>query len=310
MNNLTPHIQFTVEEEENNSLNFLDVKITRTQGQFNLNILKKPCKIDTYVHYYSSHHINIKLGVFSQMFLRAFNVCNNNLKVEIDKIYKIGQNLKYPTRVLKRAESTAYKKHLLLQKDDSQIQSDKPNPDFRLILPFNECFSNIRTKLRSYFNTDIVFNYRNNIKCNIICNRSPINPVNSKGMVYMLKCLDCTSIYWGQTGKTLAVRIKQHKRDVAVNNMANSLARHTVETRKNGDLATGHSIDWHSAREIYKSGNFPERKIVESALISKSFNKNINHAYGHAKVDPYMTQVICENVLSDIGDKSVIYSFI
>ena len=55
------------------------------------------------------------------------------------------------------------------------------------------------------------------------------------------------------TGEKLDFGAKQHKRDVSGNNMANYLARHTVETSKNGNMATGHNINWHSVREIYKS---------------------------------------------------------
>ena len=235
------------------------------------------------------------------MFLRVFNLCNNDVQSEVDKIYNIGKKLQYPTWVLNCCENTAWNRRTFSHKRELGISpaGDKQNPEFNIILPYNECFLGIKKKLASHFSTNIIFSYRNNLRSKIICN----NPVNTKNSgIYYIKCKNCFSLYYGQSGKPLPTRISQHKRDVANKVMSNSLTRHVLDT--------GHEIDWDSGEYIFKSNHFPTRNIVESSIIHRSFHKNINHAYGHAKCDPYMTQVICERVLSDVTDPVVIRSFI
>ena len=112
-------------------MNFLDVRIERAQDGFKINIYKKTCKIDTYVHYYYAHQMS-KRAVFSQIFIRVFNLCNNDFQSEIDKIYNIGKNLQYSTWVLNCCENTAWNRRTFSHKQELGISppGDKQNPEF------------------------------------------------------------------------------------------------------------------------------------------------------------------------------------
>ena len=55
LNCILSSIKFTVEHEENNSLAFLDVKLTREESYISTTIFKKLTNTDRYLQY-SSHH--------------------------------------------------------------------------------------------------------------------------------------------------------------------------------------------------------------------------------------------------------------
>ena len=67
LNNLVPSIKFTVEVEEDGKLPFLDCMIHRTDRSFKFSIYRKPTNVCSYIHFYSAHHENVKLSVFTSM---------------------------------------------------------------------------------------------------------------------------------------------------------------------------------------------------------------------------------------------------
>ena len=68
------------------------------EWNINLNSNKLYC---SYIHYYSSHALSIKLSTFSGMFLRALKIClDEYLLEEIDFIFSIGRKHKNPDLIL------------------------------------------------------------------------------------------------------------------------------------------------------------------------------------------------------------------
>ena len=77
---------------------------------------------------------------------------------------------------------------------------------------------------------------------------------------YEILCHNCNEKYFGETGRSLEQRIKEHKRDVHNGNISNAMFLHIQEK--------GHSIDWNSARLIYKCSGFYKRRIDNDRFIS------------------------------------------
>jgi hypothetical protein len=48
-NSITPDLKFTLEQEKDKKLNFLDITITRTDNQLNFDIFRKPTTTDTII---------------------------------------------------------------------------------------------------------------------------------------------------------------------------------------------------------------------------------------------------------------------
>jgi hypothetical protein len=50
-----PKIKFTIEEEVNNKINFLDISIEKTHNELQLGIYRKPTATDLVIHNESCH---------------------------------------------------------------------------------------------------------------------------------------------------------------------------------------------------------------------------------------------------------------
>ena len=66
------------------------------------------------------------------------------------------------------------------------------------------------------------------------------SPKNSRvGAVYKMECAECPASYFGETGRTLECRIKEHKRCVTNKDTSNGVAVHHLETK--------HQMNWEGA---------------------------------------------------------------
>jgi len=64
-------------------------------------------------------------------------------------------------------------------------------------------------------------------------------PNNKRGAVYKIKCCDCQATYIGETGRSLNIRLTEHKRATRNGGINNHIADH---------LKTNHRFDWDSAK--------------------------------------------------------------
>jgi len=57
MNQLHKILEFKLPHEEENCINFLDLKINRNANQVNINVSQKPTPADTTIHFTSNHSV-------------------------------------------------------------------------------------------------------------------------------------------------------------------------------------------------------------------------------------------------------------
>ena len=76
-NNLHQNIKFTMEEESNGELAFLDTLLKRNNGEISILVYRKPTHIDQYLHYSSHHQTSCKESVVSSLFNRAYSIITN-----------------------------------------------------------------------------------------------------------------------------------------------------------------------------------------------------------------------------------------
>ena len=88
-----------------------------------------------------------------------------------------------------------------------------------------------------------------------------------KGVVYKIPCSNCKMFYIGETGRTLAKRITEHKYAIRSMNLDNAIAKHCWNT--------GHQIDWDEAKVVAKEDHPTKRKKLESIKI-KQLQENFN----------------------------------
>ena len=73
INNLHQHIRFTIEEESNGELAFLDTLLKRDNEKIFALVYKKPMHTDQYLHCNFHHQTCCKVSVVSSLFNRALS---------------------------------------------------------------------------------------------------------------------------------------------------------------------------------------------------------------------------------------------
>ena len=82
-----------------------------------------------------------------------------------------------------------------------------------------------------------------------------------KGVVYSIPCADCSATYIGETGRTLKVRMAEHKRVVKSKDPLNGIAVHVQKT--------AHNINWQEARILARENNWGRRRVLEALEIQQ-----------------------------------------
>ena len=264
LNSIHPCIQFKVEWEIDGKLPFLDILIHRdVNNRLSFSVYRKPTNSLSYIHYFSAHHNSVKRSTISSQFLRAYRICNPIfIDQEIEFIFSVFGNLGYPYKFISECHSSA-RRCFYGEKNRSKF-----NPDNNKILtiPFSQSYMNLKPQFKKS-GYELVFNYPSTVSKTIIANKPKFNLENSPG-TYCINCNNCTSRYFGETGRDLNTRVKEHQRSFRNADVSNALFVHSRDT--------GHCIDWNSSKIIFQSDNFIKRRIVESALIKEYDNFNIN----------------------------------
>ena len=77
INNFHQNIEFTMEEESNGELVFLDTLLKQNNGEISVLVYRKPTHTDQYLHYSSNHRTSCKKSVVFSLFNRAYSIITN-----------------------------------------------------------------------------------------------------------------------------------------------------------------------------------------------------------------------------------------
>ena len=114
LNSIDPHISFTIEQENNGQIPFLDTLISRKNGTISINIYRKPTHTDGYLDFNSHHDKKHKVSTAATLLHRALNLPNTieRRNREIEKVYSALQSNGYPSKFIydvqtKKSQSSA-----------------------------------------------------------------------------------------------------------------------------------------------------------------------------------------------------------
>ena len=82
LNSFHKNIKFTYEEEQNNTLPFLDVLFIRDGEKLNTTVYRKDTHNDLYLHWNSFTSVIWKRGTLKSLISRAYMVCSNETLLE------------------------------------------------------------------------------------------------------------------------------------------------------------------------------------------------------------------------------------
>ena len=108
--NLCQNVKFTMEEERNAELAFLDTSLKQNNGEIFVLVYRKPTQTDQYLNYSSHLQTSCKESVISSLFNRAYSIITNK-----DDLHKENARIK---QVLKE---NGYQK--ILVKSSRELQT-------------------------------------------------------------------------------------------------------------------------------------------------------------------------------------------
>ena len=205
MNKLSK-LQFTMEEEKDGSLNFLDLTITRNNSRLSYNIYRKPTTTDVIIPSNSQHSYTTKMAAFRYYIDRALNVplTDENHRQELCKIKKIAINNGYKPEDIDYLHKKLKKKNTL-----KYIYPHKKASQSYRSLTFHPTMNRHIKRICSRNNINIADRNTNNVANLLINNKTPFHTTQKSG-VYELKCTNCPKKYIGQCGRSLKERFQEH----------------------------------------------------------------------------------------------------
>lgn len=210
INNHHKDIQFTMEEEIDGILGFLDIQLyEKPDRSIGHQVKRKVTSSNKYMGYGSYHPEAHKLGVIDTLLRRAFILSDeDHVQEELIFVEEVLQENGYPINLIRKRKEIVKQKIATLGTEKIQR-----NPERRIILPYA---GDVTMKMARYLRThlDVEIGYFPGIKLSTILCNSKNKPKKIRCGVYSIQCKDCPSIYIGESGRDFMERISEHERDI------------------------------------------------------------------------------------------------
>ena len=276
LNNVELSIKFTYEHESKNTLLFLDILLIRNINKLEFKVYHKPtCKND-HIHFYL-HHNNTKRGIIIGFYLRALCICSlKYFNDEFNHIENPFLNLLYPKSFIHFAKSKAPKIYNKNQpQTNANSQSYKTRPHTFITLPNNSSSNSIIDNLNKL---DIKTTSLPSKMIHDLVHSSPKHNMVLDTGVY---CIPCKLKYISEISWNLHVCLKEHKRDIRIDNINNALLQNISQSN--------HNFDFNSAKMLIYIHNKRLRQIFRTGAISLC--NFINTRPGFYNISPYFEQI-------------------
>jgi DNA-binding transcriptional MerR regulator len=247
LNSIHHNIKFKMEVEQNWSLPFLEVLVSRRpDGSLGHTVYRKPIHTDLYLHAKSTHNPAQKKWVLLSHIHRARRLFDaDSLDKELQHLKGNFKKNGYSNKDIRRA----------LQKEvEPHPKQEKPVAVARL--PYQWAASHKISRLLVKFNIQTVHIPAKNIHL--------LRPVKDKlslrtSGIYRIPC-ECGEVYVGQTGRTIEARFKEHRRHVRLNQPERSAVAENSVTKY-------HRIDLDGASKLGTATRHMDRLLMEAIEI-------------------------------------------
>ncbi|XGW19729.1 hypothetical protein V3C99_003515 [Haemonchus contortus] len=239
MNEQSQYIKLTREIPHNGWLPYLNTQVKVSSGVVSVKWYRKATSKNILIHATSAHPQAVKRAVVNNMLRTATSICTG--EVELHESRRLACEI---------AAANGYTVTQGRGKRCTNTQGRSRVAKLPLCLPFisDEVSTAIRRSISRADLQDVVqlVNIPNsNIKQQLVRNRlydkqcltndCTICPYGKAGdcalmgVIYQLECLACGSTYIGETGRQLAIRVKEHLASMKRGNPLAALGRHKVE---------------------------------------------------------------------------------
>ena len=269
-------IEFTHEEEDNNTISFLDIKTTRINNKFTASNFRKKTFSGVYLNFPSFLPSDYKKGLLFTLLYRAYRLSSSYMTFheEIERLKLIWKKNNFPVYFIDKC----ILKFLNKLFTRTNVTKTLPEKEKILIrLPFLGKISlQLKARLRNIYKKclpniklDIVFHSKNRIR-NAFSFKDVISNDLQSLVLYKYKCSICNdACYVGKTKRHYKVRLYEHL------GLSIPTDKSLKYTKKNATAVRQHIEDCQHASHMYdfsiigSATNDYHLKIKESLVISK-----------------------------------------
>ena len=260
LNSLRPTIKFTMEVESENSLPFLDVRVTRDPSTLTIKteVYRKPTHTDRYLNFRSYHPPNVKHGIIRTLVHRAEMICSDGESLEREKqhLATVFKNNGYPTVSIRKGMH-------IRKKNDIEEDNTKAVTSIPYVRGVSEKIKRICSKV----GIRVMFRSGRTLRSLLTKVKPRMDPTDATGVVYRIPCMDCDRSYIGETCRTLNVRLKEHQRCCRnLESQKSAVAQHAIEEDDR--------IDWDQSTVIDREQKWHTRRLKEALHIRTHNNFN------------------------------------
>nr|VZI41452.1 unnamed protein product [Spirometra erinaceieuropaei] len=257
LNAVFPNIQFTMKEEENNQLAFLDVLVCREDcGGLKAKVFRKVTNTMQVLNFNSNHPISHKRSCVRTLYGRVETHCSE----PEDKIAE----LQYLRRVFK---ANGYSRNFV-NRCISKMDERPSCTDTKVwrALPYVKNVSEAVGRLLAPLGVGVAHRAEATIRRQLMKPKDPLPRQETSGVVYPIGCSCGQSNYVGKTGRQLRTRMAEHAAAVRRNDASSQVAAHST--------GSGHTFKLDEAEVLARSDNRVSRKLLESWFTGpQSINK-------------------------------------
>ena len=249
LNSRDPNIKFTSEVEENGVLPFLDVQVELyDDGRLKTTVYRKPTHTDQYLNFKSHHPLEHKRSVVRTLLNRAENVVTEEEDQRKEKHH-----------VKEALYANGYTEWSMVIPRRKTPTKDTQEPvehqrKIMIALPYVSTVSHQLQRVFKRYGATAYHKPTNTIRSMIVRPKDSTETSRKTGVIYNIKCKDCDHEYVGETGRTVATRVHEHR-----TKEESAVLEHMS--------ATGHRIDWNGVQVIDTEPNEDRRKTKEAIHI-------------------------------------------
>ena len=195
-----PTTTFTVEQEEDGALPFLDTLLRRREdGSLDVSVYRKPMHTDQYLHFESHHPTHVKRGVVRCLHDRARGIISmqDNLQKEVDHLARVLKQNGYPVNFIRNVSAPPTQ-----ETADVSSPEEEQEKGSRVVIPYVAGMSeDIRCVCRK-FNIRVVFKSGRTLRSMLTKVKDTLPPGKQYNVVYRIPC-SCGQVYIGETKRRL-----------------------------------------------------------------------------------------------------------
>ncbi|BHF83360.1 hypothetical protein SprV_0902650200 [Sparganum proliferum] len=183
LNSIFPDIQFTMEEEVDNRLPFLDVQVTKlSDGNIKTTVYRKATNTRRILHFRSNHPVGHKRSCVRTLFQRAQTHYSDDDdgKKEVKYLRALFEANGYPKSFIRKC----------LRKSHSG-RSNEEKPKFWLSIPYVKNVSEATSRILKPFGIGVAHKPASTIRQQIMRPKDPLPVTEQSAVVYSIPCQDC-----------------------------------------------------------------------------------------------------------------------